>query len=359
MLTNVKVTTIGSIIGLFLINFFLIQHIEAKTIDSFYELDKEVGRVSIANDFSIKILDNWAWLLGYYEPENLLGWHMNNGVGMHPNNFDNTSTILGFISKDGHFPIKNTSLKEYVKYKQQTPNLGELENSTNLVSISDLVISDEPAKKLEYDDKLREFKGVLYLTMFKGEPYLFLYEAYYPYYEQYISQFEEMVQSIIWLDTDKEVNKDENQTDIMLVMENVNSSNLNITKFELRGESFDQICPSHQCEIVKYTYTNFMPPTPSSMSIAYHIEFRYQDNMTNADIGPKKKEFLEQFSSSMFGCRVNDIIEDNGQEIYYCQDATNTLERVFDSRSWDYDSKGVYDAKKDTFTITGKFKGSS
>jgi len=58
----------------------------------------------------------------------------------------------------------------------------------------------------------------------------------------------------------------------------------------------------------------------------------------------------------MYDCKVNDIVEDNGQEIYYCQDGTNTLKRVFDSRSWVYDSKGVYDAKKDTFTITGKLK---
>jgi len=34
------------------------------------------------------------------------------------------------------------------------------------------------------------------------------------------------------------------------------------------------------------------------MNIGYHIEFGYRDNITNADIGPKKKEFLEQF-----GCK--------------------------------------------------------
>lgn len=124
--------------------------------------------------------------------------------------------------------------------------------------------------------------------------------------------------------------QDENQTDLTMVMEYA-SSNLNITKFELRGESFDQICPSHERKIVRYTYTNFMPPTPSSMSISYHIEFSYQDNITYANIGPKKKEFLEHFDSSMFDCRVYDIVEDNGQELYYCQDGTNTLERVFDS----------------------------
>jgi hypothetical protein len=147
-----------------------------------------------------------------------------------------------------------------------------------------------------------------------------------------------------------------NQTDLTMVLEKV-SSDPKITTFDIKGESYDQICPSHQCKIVEYTYTNFMPPTPSSMNIAYHIEFRYQDDITNADIGPKKKQFLEQFDASMFGCRINDIIEDNSQELYYCENGDNTLKRVFDSIEWNYDSNGVYDAKKDTFTITGKFKG--
>ena len=43
-----------------------------------------------------------------------------------------------------------------------------------------------------------------------------------------------------------------------------------------------------------------------------------------------KKEFLEQFDLEYsYGCRLIDIIEDNGQEVYYCQDGTNTLKEEF------------------------------
>ena len=48
--------------------------------------------------------------------------------------------------------------------------------------------------------------------------------------------------------------QDENQTDFILVMENA-SSNRDVTKLDIKGESFDQICPSHQCEVGKHTYT--------------------------------------------------------------------------------------------------------
>jgi hypothetical protein len=70
------------------------------------------------------------------------------------------------------------------------------------------------------------------------------------------------------------------------------------------------------------------------MSLAYHIDFVLQDNVTNADLGPKKKEFMEQFSASMFGCMVEDIIEAKGQEVYLCH-ADSDISRKFDSKNWD------------------------
>lgn len=148
------------------------------------------------------------------------------------------------------------------------------------------------------------------------------------------------------------------QSDFFLEMKNV-TQDPEIVTFNITGESYKQICPSAQCKIVEYTYTNFIPPTPSSMTIAYHIEFRLQDDITNKDLGPKKKEFLEQYTATMYSCTVNDIKEDNGQEIYYCSDGTNSISRNFDSKSWDYDSRGIYDAKKDTYIITGNFTGNS
>jgi hypothetical protein len=76
-----------------------------------------------------------------------------------------------------------------------------------------------------------------------------------------------------------------------------------------------------------------------------------QDNITNAELGPKKKEFVEQFTSDMFYCRVNDIIEENGQELYYCH-GDNTLTRNFDSKTWHYDTTAIYDAKNNALKVS-------
>jgi len=56
------------------------------------------------------------------------------------------------------------------------------------------------------------------------------------------------------------------------------------------------------------------------MGISYTVDFKVHDNQTNPNLGAKKKEFLEQFSASMIYCKINDIIEENGQELYYCHD---------------------------------------
>ena len=147
-------------------------------------------------------------------------------------------------------------------------------------------------------------------------------------------------------------------SDFILEMKNVKESP-EVSNLKIVGESYKQICPSTQCKIVGYTYTFFIPPTPTSMGMTYNIEFRMQDDITNKDLGPKKKEFVEQYSASMFSCIVNDIKEDNGQEIYYCNDRTNSITRTFDSKSWYYNSSGIYDAKKDIYTVTGNFTGNS
>ena len=136
------------------------------------------------------------------------------------------------------------------------------------------------------------------------------------------------------------------------------ASTLDITRFEIRGDSDKQICPSGQC-IIDFTYnTQFSPPDPVSPSIGYNTKFVLIDknNTTNSDIGPKKKQYLEQFDNT-FGCKIEDIIEDNGKEIYYCHDKQSSIDRIFDSKSWNYDSIGVYDAKNHTFKVTGNLTG--
>ena len=66
-----------------------------------------------------------------------------------------------------------------------------------------------------------------------------------------------------------------------------------------------------------------------------------------------KKEHTEKFNESMNVCIIYDIIEDKGREIYFCKNGTNSVSRNSDSKSWYYDSIGIYDAIKNTYTVKG------
>jgi hypothetical protein len=88
--------------------------------------------------------------------------------------------------------------------------------------------------------------------------------------------------------------------------------------------------------------------------MSYSIDFKLIDTMPQKDTGPKKKEFLEQFNAAMFACHIDNIVEENNQEMYYCHD-TSSVSRTFDSKNWRYDSTGIYDAKANTLTFTGNY----
>jgi hypothetical protein len=137
------------------------------------------------------------------------------------------------------------------------------------------------------------------------------------------------------------------------------ASDLDVTRFEISGESDKQICPSGQCTINLGEYTYFSAPTPDSMGISYTVDFKVHDNQANGNLGAKKKEFLEQFSASMIYCKIDDIIEENGQELYYCHDISNAISRIFDSKSWQYDTTGIYDVQNNMLKVYGNFTGSS
>ena len=87
----------------------------------------------------------------------------------------------------------------------------------------------------------------------------------------------------------------------------------------------------------------------------YSMGLKIKDNTTRNDIGAKKKQFLEEFGVYMNACKVNNIVEDNGQELYYCHDESNSIERTFDSKRWYYNSTGIYDARNATYNVTGNF----
>ena len=87
------------------------------------------------------------------------------------------------------------------------------------------------------------------------------------------------------------------------------------------------------------------------MTISHTIAFNLKYNNTDVNVNPIKKEHTEKFSESMNACIIYEIIEDKGREIYFCEDGTNNMSRTSDSKSWYYDSIGIYDAIKNTYTV--------
>ncbi|HSL13024.1 MAG TPA: hypothetical protein VK882_02100 [Nitrososphaeraceae archaeon] len=130
-----------------------------------------------------------------------------------------------------------------------------------------------------------------------------------------------------------------------------------ISKLELDGESSMQICPSGKCEIVVIN-SSFSLPTSTNLTIAHTINFNVKFNLTDINVDSKQKEHFEKFSESMDPCLIYDIIKDKGREIYFCS-SVDIINRISDSKSWYYDSIGIYDAIKNTYTVKGDFISNS
>ncbi len=130
-----------------------------------------------------------------------------------------------------------------------------------------------------------------------------------------------------------------------------------ISKLELDGESSMQICPSGKCEIVVIN-SSFSLPTSTNLTIAHTINFNVKFNLTDINVDSKQKEHFEKFSEGMDPCLIYDIIKDKGREIYFCS-SVDIINRISDSKSWYYDSIGIYDAIKNTYTVKGDFISNS
>ena len=131
-----------------------------------------------------------------------------------------------------------------------------------------------------------------------------------------------------------------------------------ISKLELDGESSMQICPSGKCEIVVIN-SSFSPPTSTNLTIAHTINFNVKFNLTDINVDSKQKEHFERFSESMDPCLIYDIIKDKGREIYFCSSVIDIINRISDSKSWYYDSIGIYEAIQNTYTVKGDFISNS
>lgn len=125
---------------------------------------------------------------------------------------------------------------------------------------------------------------------------------------------------------------------------------LNVTKLEIQGnsEGYKDLCPSLQC-IIEYRNTSpfWKPPdTPDRNYLVANFDFRLHDDITHSEFGPKKRELVEQYSAKLV-CDVNDIIEKNAQEIYYCdnESGSSIRNKFYTNESWSLVTSGIYDAK--------------
>ena len=146
-------------------------------------------------------------------------------------------------------------------------------------------------------------------------------------------------------------------SDFILELINVNKAPT-ISNLEIDGENVQEICPTSNCEL-EFTNSSFNPPESNNMSISHTINFNLKYNITDVTLDPIKKEYFEKFSESMNGCLIHNIIKDEEREIYFCNNGMDVLKRNSDSKSWYYDSNGIYDVVKHTYTVKGDFNSDS
>jgi hypothetical protein len=141
-------------------------------------------------------------------------------------------------------------------------------------------------------------------------------------------------------------------SDFILELVNVNTVPT-ISNLEIDGENVQEICPTSNCELEFTNNSSFNPPESNNMTISHTINFNLKYNSTNVTSDPIKKEYFEKFSEIMNACIIYDIIKEKGHEIYFCNDKTNTMNRISDSKTWYYESIGIYDVIKNTYTVKG------
>jgi hypothetical protein len=149
--------------------------------------------------FSIKPLDNWAYANAAYGSVVPFFGGSDDAVEMFPNEFLNRSQVYGMFAHDGYYTYKNTKLEHYVDYKKNEPNLKGISES-KLVSQQDFDINGTKTTKLTYDNPDTKHKYVLYLTEHDKEKYVGYYSAKYDFFDKYLPQFEQMLNTIRWIE---------------------------------------------------------------------------------------------------------------------------------------------------------------
>ena len=154
--------------------------------------------------------------------------------------------------------------------------------------------------------------------------------------------------------------------DFVLEVQNVSKTPI-VTKFLIRDEVYNQVCPLGQCSI-DYNPRSIIFSLPADdYPYMYHsFQFTINYNSSNLENIPNK-EFFKKFKDNSFKfitgestCFIDfhKSIVNEKQQIYYCEDdgVDTSIVRIDDNQQWQYDSIEKYDVGLDTFTLNGTFR---
>jgi hypothetical protein len=154
--------------------------------------------------------------------------------------------------------------------------------------------------------------------------------------------------------------------DFVLEVQNV-SKNPVVTKFLIRDEVFNQVCPSAQC-LIDYNPHSIVFSLPADdypyMYHSFQFTINYNqsnlENISNKEFLKKLKDYSSEFLTGESTCFIDfhKSIVNEKQRIYYCEDdgVDTSIIRIDDNQQWQYDSIEKYDAGLDTFTLNGTFR---
>jgi hypothetical protein len=158
------------------------------------------------------------------------------------------------------------------------------------------------------------------------------------------------------------------ESDFVLVVQNVSTNPL-VTKFLIRDEVYNQLCPLGQCSIEydRNSSVTFSLPDDNYPFMYHSFQFTItynnisnSGNNINDGNSEKLKDYSIKFLSGKSTCYIDfhKSIVNKEQQTYYCEDdgIDTSITRIYDNKKWYYDTIEKYDAELDIFTLNGTFR---
>ena len=153
--------------------------------------------------------------------------------------------------------------------------------------------------------------------------------------------------------------------DFILEVQNASKTPI-VTKFIIRDEVFNQVCPLGHCSIDYNPHSIVFSLPVDDYPYMYHsFQFTINYNVSNPENTSIREIYKKLGNSSEFltgdsTCFIDfhKSIVNEKQQIYYCEDdgVDTSIVRIDDNQQWQYDSIEKYDAGLDTFTLNGTFR---